>query len=71
MSLWSDIEADYEFERAYPFGVAGDTWQTKDGRKIKVKDMTEQHIQNCMRVVGEDDGWYFVFQQELRRRKNG
>jgi len=30
--------------------------------------MTEQHIKNCMRLVGEDDGWYGVFYKELKRR---
>nr|DAJ85311.1 MAG TPA: hypothetical protein [Caudoviricetes sp.]DAU56535.1 MAG TPA: hypothetical protein [Caudoviricetes sp.] len=30
--------------------------------------MTEQHIKNCMRLVGEDDGWYGVFCKELKRR---
>lgn len=69
MGLWNDIEADYEFERTYPFGIAGDTWTTKNGRKIKVKEMSETHIRNCMRIVGEDDDWYFVFKQELGRRR--
>lgn len=68
MSLFSDYEAEYEFERDFAFGVPSDTWKTKDGRKIKVSEMTEQHIKNCMRLVGEDDGWYGVFYKELKRR---
>lgn len=68
MSLFSDYEAEYEFEKDFPFGVPSDTWKTKDGRKIKVSEMTEQHIKNCMRLVGEDDGWYGVFCKELKRR---
>lgn len=69
MGLYSDMEADYAFERDYPFGMPCDEWKTSDGRKIKVKDMTNEHIKNCMRIVGEDDGWFYVFQTELKRRK--
>lgn len=70
MSLWNDYEADSAFERDFPFGVPSDTWVTKTGVKIKLSDMTEKHIKNCMRMVGEDDDWYFVFLNELKRRKD-
>jgi len=29
-------------------------WETRDGSKIKVKDMTTQHILNCIRCI--EDG---------------
>ncbi len=28
-------------------------WETKDGIKIKVKDMTTQHILNCIKCIEE------------------
>ncbi len=28
-------------------------WKTRDGNKIKVKDMTTQHIRNCIRCLEE------------------
>ena len=68
MSLGSELLADYAFELEYPFGVAGEVWTTKDRRKIAVKNMTTQHILNCMRIVGESDGWYHVFKSELEKR---
>lgn len=68
MSLWADYEADAMFERDFPFGVPCDEWTTRDGKKIKLKDMTERHIRNCMRIVGEDDMWYGRFADELARR---
>ena len=40
----------------------------KDGKKIAVKDMPTQHIVNCMKIVGKDDSWYYVFKAELERR---
>ena len=69
MSLFSDYEVERAFAENYPFGAPGDAWQTKDGTKIKVSKMTTQHIKNCMRIVGVDDDWYAVFQEELKRRK--
>lgn len=69
MSYGNELLADYAFESEYPFGVASDVWTTKDGRQIAVKDMTTQHILNCMEIVGEDDEWYFVFVSELRKRR--
>lgn len=69
MSLYSDYEAETCFERDYPFGVPGETWRTKGGAKIKVSEMTTHHIKNCMKIVGEDDAWYSVFQNELNRRE--
>lgn len=68
MSLFSDYEAEMKFNKDYPFGIPTDTWTTKDGRKIKLSEMTIQHIKNCMRVVGEDDLWYERFHKELEKR---
>ena len=69
MSLWDDYYADYQFAKDFPFDVPCDTWVTRDGRKIKLKDMTDQHIKNCMKMVGEDDPWYSHFAKELKRRE--
>ena len=69
MSYGAEWIADHSFERDYPFGLPGDVWSTRDGRKIKLADMSDSHIRNCMRIVGEDDGWYSRFQQELQSRR--
>lgn len=68
MGMGEEWLADHYFEMDHPFGMPSDTWTTKDGRKIKLKDMTERHIKNCMRLVGEEDLWYERFQKELIRR---
>ena len=67
MGLGSELLDDYAFERDYPFGLPNDYWNSKNG-KIALKNMTESHIRNCMRIVGEDDAWYGRFQKELNRR---
>ena len=68
MSYGNELLADYAFEIEYPFGIAGEYWTTKDGKKIAVKNMPTQHIVNCMKIVGKDDSWYYVFKAELERR---
>ena len=68
MSIGSEYLADHAFEMYHPFGIASDTWRTKDGREIKLTDMTDSHIKNCMRLIGEDDEWYWRFKEELDRR---
>lgn len=68
MSLWSDYKAEAYFKHYYPFGLPNKYWRGKEG-KILVTDMTEQHIKNCMKKVGEDDAWYWYFKEELKRRE--
>lgn len=70
MSLWDDYKTEYLLARDYPHGVPCNTWVSKNG-PIAVKDMSDSHIQNCMRLVGEDDPWYGRFAKELDRRRNG
>jgi hypothetical protein len=68
MGLGKEWMADHAFEYDFPFGLPGSTWTTKDRRKIKLTDMTDQHILNCMKLVGRNDGWYETFEVELERR---
>ena len=68
MSLWDDYEVEAQFARDFPFGVPGDIWRSRNG-EIRLSDMTDEHICNCMSIVGEDDAWYSKFQEELNRRK--
>ena len=69
MGLGRDILNDYAFEHDYPFGLASETWRTRNGRTIKISEMSENHIRNCMRLVREGDGWYTRFKQELLSRE--
>lgn len=70
MSLWDDYKAEHAFERNFPHGVCNDEWRTRDGKVLHVKDMTTAHIKNCMRMIGQFDDFYYVFEAELRRRRN-
>ena len=70
-SLYDDFLADYQFERDFPFGIPNEQnpiWVTSNGEEIPIKAMTTFHIMNCMKIVGEDDMWYHIFQKELDDR---
>lgn len=68
MSLWDDYKIDVMFSEQYPHGVNNDEWRCRDGRVIKLKDMTTDHIRNCMRIITENDDFWYVFEAELKRR---
>ena len=68
-SLYSDYLADRQFEIDFPHGVNNDEWTTEDGRTLKITEMTTRHIQNCMKMIGTTDDFYYVLQAELNRRK--
>ena len=51
VGYWNSCKDDIQFELDFPFSVACDYWTTKDGREIKLCDMSESHIRNCMCIV--------------------
>ena len=69
MGYGAELLADYAFEIDHPFGFAGEHWITEDKRKLLITEMSESHITNCMKLVGEDVEWYEVFRKELLRRE--
>lgn len=68
MSMYNDCYVDIVFSQQFPHGVNNDEWRTKDGRVLNIKDMSSDHIRNCMRMIGEDDDFYYAFEAELRKR---
>lgn len=49
-------------------------WQTKDGTVIRISDMTERHIRNCIAMISrnrdDDNGYLWIeqFEEELEKR---
>lgn len=66
---------DYYAEHEYRARMG--EWVTKDGKKLKIKDMETSHIHNCIRLINKtgDEALFEylpVFEKELeRRRTNG
>ena len=67
---WDDYEIEAAFARDFPYGVASSVWPAKSG-DIPISEMSDNHIKNCMKMVGPDDNWYAIFKNELEKRKKG
>ena len=71
-SMGEEWWAEHQFEWDFPHGVNNDEWTTEDGQTLKITEMTTQHIQNCMNMIrraGMNDDFYYVFEAELKRRR--
>jgi len=50
-------------------------WEMRDGNKIKLKDMKDLHIKNCINMLTklptnyQRKGWVFIFNDVLLRRR--
>lgn len=45
------------------------SWITKDGKEIKVGDITDSHIENLLNFVPSDSTWHKMFEYEKKYRK--
>lgn len=48
--------------------ITNHIWVTRDGTRVPVSRMTDQHIKNCLRTLHPTEDWYEVFNQELAAR---
>lgn len=67
LNRWSD---DIECPENYPIYVGNSSeeiWTTKSGAKIRVGDMTDKHIYNCLNFV-KNELWKAIFKEELNKR---
>lgn len=45
------------------------SWTTKDGKEIKVGDITDSHLENLLNFVPSDCTWHKAFEYEKKYRK--
>jgi len=69
--IMESIKDDPFFKRTEQRGSTTH-WVTRDGRKLKIKDMLSSHIKNCMRLLDskeyKESSIYFIFKLELEER---
>ena len=69
INRWSDSIESPENYPIYSGNPSDEIWETKDGYKIKVGDMTTEHIQNCINFIKyRSEYWQTVFELELNKR---
>ena len=68
-------EALYEIAEGMAIGMASQgLWETKEGKKLSVKEMTTSHIKNCINMLNRNnspfaDIYVPMFERELAERK--
>ena len=72
-SYANEVELRMEIEKSAANGI----WTTRDGKRIRIIDMSEDHIKNTINYIRKNDStdmmlpWVTVFQNELKRRHDG
>ena len=68
MSMGSEWLDDHAYELHHPCQFDFSIWYTKNGRALKVTEMTTEHIKNCMNMIGEENPRWWHFAKEILRR---
>lgn len=78
MGLGEDVRIDIEIAREIAWDnayrrIKEGVWMMRDGQEIKLTDMTNRHIENCIRMLEKKDGeipelWADRFKKELEWR---
>lgn len=71
INRWSDDIDSPENNSVYVGNSSDEIWTAKDGQRIRVNDMTDNHILNCYAMVinTRSTYWQSVFKTELDKRK--
>ena len=69
VNMWSDDAAFPEQKLIYVGNPSDEIWTTKAGNKLTVGSMTNDHIENCYRIIRPlNEYWSLVFEAELTKR---
>lgn len=70
--LYYESIADSAFEE---YKLANGIWTTRDGREIPIREMTDTHLANCIRILrgcavdGTDGEFLDMMVDEVERRR--
>lgn len=70
INRWSDDIESPENNPIYVGNPSNEIWITKEEKRIRVGDMTDEHIRNCytMAMNTRSTHWQMVFKMELEKR---
>ena len=51
----------------YVGNPSNEVWTTKEGKRVRVKNMTDDHVRNCYKFV-KSEYWKNVFRMEMEKR---
>ena len=70
INRWSDDIECPENNPMYVGNPSNEIWTTKEEKRIRVGDMTDDHIRNCYAMVMNTRStyWQSVFRMELEKR---
>lgn len=69
VNLWSDDAECPDRKLIYIGNPSDEIWTAKNGTKLIVRSMADNHIKNCYRMVRPlDEHWALVFEAELAKR---
>lgn len=78
MSYGKELETEITIERELVYARAASMaekgiWETKDGQRLNVQDMTDNHITNCLAMLKRSgspyaDPFIIMFEKEQKRR---
>ena len=69
INRWSDEIDAPNNEPIYCGNASKEIWTMRNGTKIYVGDMTDEHLQNCWKMVeGKNSIWEQVFEVEWEKR---
>ena len=73
INRWSDCIECPENNPIYVGNSSDEIWTTKDERRVRVRDMTDDHVRNCYNMVMNTRStyWQSVFKAELDKRNIG
>ena len=70
VNRWSDGIESPENNPIYVGNPSNEIWTTKEEKRIRVGDMTDDHVRNCynMAMNAPSTCWRSIFRMELEKR---
>ena len=68
INRWSDYTASPENNPIHIEKLIDKVWTTRDGKKLLISEMSDEHVKNCYHMVRDSDYWKTIFKLEIENR---